>query len=151
MVLTMQQLQAKMNNLKDISKHKIVGSAIYKASLPMEQAQKSILNSKTQKKTGRLDESIGRIRVPISKATDVGQVRIGPRVGGKYKGYHGHLIEFGTKERYTKSGKYTGKGPKLPYIQPAYVREINNVRDQIVGNMQRILNRWVKTGRIAEI
>jgi hypothetical protein len=151
MVLTIPQLQAKMNNLKQINQHKIIGSAIYKSALPMVDAQKTILNAKTKKKTGNLDASIGRVKVPIQKAREIGAVRVGPRVGGKYRGNHGHLIEFGTKDRYTKAGKYTGKGPRLPFVAPAFLQQEGNVRSQIAKNMQTILNRWVKTGRIAEV
>jgi len=32
---------------------------------------------------------------------------------------HAHLIEFGTKPRHWKTGKYTGIGPARPYMMPA--------------------------------
>lgn len=151
MVLTIPQLQAKMNNLKQINQHKILGSAIYKSAKPMEDAQRTIVLSKTKRRTGNLVTSIGRVRVPFTRAKELGTVKVGPRVKGKYKGNHGHLIEFGTKDRYTKAGNYTGKGPRLPFVAPAFFQTQGTVRGQIAKNMQTILNRWAKTGRIAEV
>jgi len=32
---------------------------------------------------------------------------------------HAHIIEYGTKPRYQKSGRYTGIGPAKPFFRPA--------------------------------
>src|SRR5690606_41294352 len=37
----------------------------------------------------------------------------------KPKGSHRHLVEYGTKSRYTKKGQYRGKMPKIPFMAPA--------------------------------
>ncbi len=160
-------IDRKLRNLNDLSKHKIVGSAIFKAAKPILEAQKQILVSKTQRKTGNLERSLGRVRVPIKKANMIGVVQVGPRIGGrkpkgsvintgaKNMGYHGHLIEFGTNFRRTKSGfgsgaKGTGYGPKLPFIAPAYTKEIGNVRSNIYKNLNQVFNTWVRTEKVGE-
>jgi len=84
-------------------------------------------------------------------------VNIGPRVGGGFKGYHAGLLEFGTKNRppggwYAKfpNARPTKSAPR-PYIEPAYRRTIGEVRTGIYTNMNRIFDRWVKTGRIVPV
>lgn len=37
----------------------------------------------------------------------------------KPKGAHRHLVEYGTKNRYTKNGAHRGKMPKMPFMGPA--------------------------------
>ena len=48
------------------------------------------------------------------------QIYMGPRRGGGFKGYVGHLIEYGTAPRRTESGRNTGSGPALPFMRPAF-------------------------------
>lgn len=37
----------------------------------------------------------------------------------KPKGAHRHLVEYGTKKRYTKKGQHRGKMPAKPFMAPA--------------------------------
>ena len=149
-MITPKQMVIRLENLKAVTKHKIMGSALYAAAKPIEDAQKKILSAKTTKRTGNLDKSIGRVRVSIRKANELGTVRIGPRRGGVYRGFHGHLIEFGTKDRYTKKGKYTGRGPSLPFVAPSYNEKMGESRAILGKELYRVINRWAKTGKIVE-
>jgi hypothetical protein len=146
-----EELDRKMKRLPLVFTHKIVGSAIFKSAKPAVDATKMILLTKTKRRTGNLVESIGRVRTPIKKANEIGEVKVGPRVGGRYKGFHGHLIEFGTKDRYTKANKYTGRGPRLPYIAPAFAQTHKLVLSNVEKNMWIIIRRYLKTGIISEI
>ena len=82
---------------KDLGKEKTADQTIKKAlSFVGLKAQNNINN-----KSGTLSESIG---VYKDKAAQEKKGRsfgafVGPRIFGKWKGYHGHLVEFGTKER----------------------------------------------------
>jgi hypothetical protein len=49
--------------------------------------------------TGNLKRSIGVERVSIGLSGGTGVVQLGPRRGGGFKGYHGHLIEYGKTNR----------------------------------------------------
>lgn len=149
--LTPQQMNIRLENFKQISQHKILGSMFYAAAKPMEDEQKRVLNQVTTKRTGNLEKSIGRVRVPIKKANELGAVRVGPRRGGQYKGYHGHLIEFGTKDRYTKRGKYTGRGPRLPFVEPAYRNKKDEVESRMGVEIGKVLKRWERSGKIQAI
>ena len=46
---------------------------------------------------------------------------------------HSHLIEFGTEDRYHRSGKFVGKGPKIPFFQ----RGIENGAERMIRAFSR--------------
>jgi HK97 gp10 family phage protein len=98
-------------------------------------------------KTGKLERSIGAIKPPIHKATEIGIVKIGPRRGGIYKGYHGHLIEYGHRI-VTKKGKTVGKTRPKPFIEPAFnvtkKRVENNIADSIGKKLISFMKRTIK-------
>jgi hypothetical protein len=70
-------------------------------------------------KTGNLLRSVGTIGIPQDIA-----LLVGTRKGGGYKGWHGHLLENGTQERFrrTKAGKQvpTGKVRATHFFEEAY-------------------------------
>lgn len=137
----------KLNNLTVLNQHKIMGSVIYTSSKPMEDEQKRQLLSKTEQKTGNLVKSIGRKRVPIRKAKEIGTVQIGPRIGGGFKGHHGHLLEFGHKK--VLWGRRTNERVKpYPFVEPAYKTKMQEVRNNMAKNLNTVLKRWAKTGKI---
>src|SRR5690348_5324596 len=55
--------------------------------------------------TGHLVDSIGVVKGSFNQVKslqrEIGQVSVGPRRGGRYKGWAGHLVEYGTKARFT--------------------------------------------------
>jgi len=88
--------------------------------------------------TGKLKRSIGR-RFKFYRGTGTDVVVIGPRqrrgdekvrstgllstkttIIKAIEGYHGHLVEYGTVARYTKSGAFRGIGPAQPFMRPAW-------------------------------
>lgn len=93
------------------------------------EAKRNLL-AKTTKRTGNLEKSIG---VVTGKGKYSANVLITTRTTGKFKGAHGHLIEFGTKphdikprkKRWLKLGNLFLKlikhpGSKaLPFLGPA--------------------------------
>jgi len=51
---------------------------------------------------------------------------------------HAHIIEYGTKPRYQKSGRYTGIGPAMPFFRPAVDANKGRIQHDIItkiGNM----------------
>lgn len=146
----------RLNNLTLLNQHRIMGSVIYKSSKPMEDEQKRQLQSKTstinpttkKPNTGNLLRSIGRKRVAFSKAREIGTVRVGPRIGAGYKGHHAHLLEFG--HRKVLWGRRTNERVKAySFIEPAYRVKMPEVRAGFARNLNYVLNRWKKTGRIS--
>lgn len=101
-VLGDKQLDRLFDQLRDSQKRSIVISAFRKASKPMLMAIKANLISRTKaKSSGNLAKSLGYR--PVSRMSIL---HLGARTFGNFKGYHSHLIERGTGERYytTQSG-----------------------------------------------
>jgi HK97 gp10 family phage protein len=94
-------------------------------------------------KTGRLEESIGVIKPTLRKATEIGIVKVGPRRGGSYKGYHGHLIEFGHRI-VTRKGKTVGKTNPKPFMRPAFEQTKERIQDNIGKILSRKLTSYMK-------
>jgi len=79
----------------------------------------------------------GAIDWAFSKRTGIGKVGI---IRGMAP--HAHLIEFGTKARYWKTGKYTGVGPDRPYMMPAieyqrplFLQRVKYATQQAIGKV----------------
>ncbi|HYF69088.1 MAG TPA: hypothetical protein VD884_13185 [Ohtaekwangia sp.] len=72
--------------------------------------------------TLNLTESIGVTKEPARTLVNraVGQIQVGPRRKGKYKGFHGHWFEYGTTVRETKSGANRGNITPDPFMEPAF-------------------------------
>lgn len=105
--------------------------------------------------TGNLVDSIGVVKGSFNQVKslqrDVGQVTVGPR-RGKYKGNAAHLVEYGTKGRYTKGkGKrigyknaYRGVMPKKPFMEPSFVQTKSEVESRINVEIGRKLYSFMK-------
>lgn len=111
--------------------HRILGAANTAAAKPLIASAKSMV----AKKSKRLEKSIGAVKISTRKATEIGTVHVGPRRGGGHKGYHGHLVELGTVERFHKSGKSTGVMPKLPFMRPSFER----TQAQIISSQKELI------------
>ena len=94
--------------------------------------------------TGNLTRSIGIIN---GRGQGKGEsVYVGPRRGGGYYGYHGHLLEYGTGPRYNSKGAYRGHVAPFPFMRPAaevglpeaYVLIKDQLREIITGGFQNI-------------
>lgn len=101
---------------KDLT-HQTLGAAHLAAAKPLIDKAKLLA---PEGPTGNLVDSIGGEKTSIKKADVVGEVKAGPRRTRKYRGHHGHLVEFGTKPRATKKGWRRGIMPKHPFMEPAF-------------------------------
>lgn len=89
-------------------------------------------------KTGNLADSIGVVKVGISKGGNVGQVSVGPRRGGGHRGYHGHLIEYG------KTNRDGTRTQTKPFMAPAFDSTKSEVERGIADNIGRRLSAYMK-------
>lgn len=88
--------------------------------------------------TGNLADSIGIVNE--KKGRELGAVGIGPRRRGGFKGFAGHLVEFGTKRRRTKTtGANRGVMPKKPFVEPAW----DSTKDVVLGRIEKELSAQV--------
>lgn len=119
-------------HLPDAVSHKTIGAANFAAAKPLIRAEQRLA---PEGPTGNLVDSIGAVKTPLRKANVVGEVLVGPRRKGGYKGFAGHLLEFGTKARRTKKGANRGKGPVKKFAKPAYEQTKEEVRKGIITQL----------------
>lgn len=128
-VTGLKELDLMLRQMTPELNHRILGAANVASAKPLVATAKSLV---AKGSTKRLEKSIGAVKISTRKSTEIGTVHVGPRRGGGHKGYHGHLVEFGTVERFHKSGKSTGIMPKLPFMRPAFER----TKDQVIATQK---------------
>lgn len=95
---------------------------------------------------GYLVDSIGVVKgnynQVVSLQRAIGSITVGPRRGGGFKGWAAHLIEYGTRERYTQGkGKirrlaihaFRGLVSARPFMLPAF----NATKDLILNSINQ--------------
>jgi HK97 gp10 family phage protein len=125
---------------------KVLNDTLKKSAKPLIEEAKNLV----KKKSGELAKSIGSI--PGRGKARGQQISVGPRRGGRYKGYHAHLVEYGTAMRkldkprlVTLNGKtvtitHTGSMPARPFMRPAYDAKIGAVQEEIKKEFRSILD-----------
>lgn len=91
--------------------------------------------------TGNLADSIG---IETPSRGDLGEIRVGARRKGGFKGFAGHLIEFGTRLRMTKKGAIRGKLKPAPFVEPAFEQTIGQVEQNIVKEEAAEVKKFLK-------
>lgn len=128
--------------------HRVMGSAHLDAAKPLIDSAKGIVISREKtKNTGRLEESIGGIKISQRKSNEIGMVQVGPRrKKGTYRGYHGHLVEYGHRlVSSKKSGKrQIGFVRPYPFMRPAFDKTKDQVSRNIVESVQKKLMSFMK-------
>lgn len=109
--------------------HKVLGDAHFAAAKPLVEREKLLA---PEGPTGNLVDSIGAYKVPVKRANIVGEVVVGPQRRGGKRGYAGHLVEFGTRQRKNRRGANRGIMRKKPFALPAWRSEKNNV-EKLIG------------------
>lgn len=128
-VTGLKELDNALRGLSVDMNHRLLGAANKAAGKPLEDTEKRTVR---KGKTNNLVNSIKRVLVPIKKADNIGVVLVGPQGKGSN---HAGLVEYGTRDRYHKSGKYVGRMPPFPYVRPAF----NATKDQILNNQTKLI------------
>lgn len=121
--------------------HKIIQSANVQAVKPL--VEKAKLTA-PEGPTGNLVDSIGAVKLPARRATSLGEVHVGPRRGGKNKGHHGHLIEYGTSIRRNKKGANRGRIKADPFMEPSWDSTKGLVQSRVNDELGKSLYRFMK-------
>jgi HK97 gp10 family phage protein len=121
--------------------HKVLGTAHADAAKPLVQREKSLAPVGS---THNLVDSIGVVKSSIARAGSLGEVRVGPRKRGRYKGFAAHLIEYGTRPRRTKKGANRGFLRPEPFAEPAFNQTKGVVQAGIVTSIGKVLVRTMK-------
>jgi len=91
--------------------------------------------------TGNLVDSIGAVRLRKER---LGTVWVGPRRKGGKKGFAGHLVEFGTKQRQTKNGADRGVMPKNPFAERSVNKTKGQLEQGLADSAAKVVTRTLK-------
>jgi HK97 gp10 family phage protein len=136
-----QAIDAVVRDLPAQMNHQVLGAAHMLSAKPLVEKEKLLA---PEGPTGNLVDSIGATRTSISKANSIGEVRVGPRRKGVFKGFAGHLVEFGTKRRSTKNGANRGVMRAKPFVKPAFALTKGQIERSIAENIAKVLLRTMK-------
>lgn len=142
------EIDTLLKGLPNQVNHRVMGAAHVDAAKPLINVAKSIVARREKvTSTGRLENSIGPVKLSQRKAKEVGMVHVGPvRKKGKYFGYHGHLVEYGHR---LVSSKKTGKRnigfvKPYPFMRPAFDQTKSQVENNITNSVQKKLMSYMK-------
>lgn len=144
------QLNDQLNKLAQSLGSKEVQDSLVKGAKPLIEQAKA--NVASHKDSGDLENSIGPI---IGRGENVGTVTVGPRRGkGKNaKGWHAHLLEYGTAphlikavnkkalklaEGFAASVSHPGT-PASPFMRPAWDAKHSEVEKEIAKSLKDAL------------
>ena len=116
--------------------HTIVGQAAFQAAKPLVERMKGLA---PEGPTGNLVDAIGAVKMSLSRADRVGEVRVGPRVNKPFRGFHGHLNERGTVRRHTRAGADRGVMPAKPFVAPAWAQTQSIVEGSMLNDLQKVI------------
>ena len=155
-VLGMNELLKNLKTLPDKVQKRILVGAVRAGAKPIVKEARSLV----PKDTGNLKKSIGVTKFRTRKKSLV-WFQVSPRTGGKYDGWYGNFIEYGTYaeldhplvrpstgKRGEKRAKVVAKGfglkPK-PYMRPAFEKEgensIKSVKEYIAKRLDKELSK----------
>jgi len=127
-------LEGFFNDLSTFNQRKIFFESFRKASVPLVAAAKA---GAPMGKTGNLRRSIGTMQEPTRRiAILVGALR-------QRKGWHGHLIESGTKERVRRSGGSTGSVRGTQFFERAFNQTERQVNDALENEWYQAIDRTI--------
>lgn len=129
------ELDAALKGLPDQVSERILYQAHIDAAFPLVAAAHFLA---PVGKTGNLADSIGIERVGVKRGGEIGQIQVGPRRGGSFRGFHGHLIEFGKTNR---DGSMTA--PR-PFMEPAFERTKGQVENGISNFLSKRITNFLK-------
>ena len=126
---------------KEMSNHDALGKAHLQSAKILVEKEKLLA---PEGPTGNLVDSIGSVRTPFKKANGIGEVVVGPRRKGRFKGFAGHLVEYGTKRRKNKKGANRGTMLKKPFARPAFEQTKTSLKDSVKVNLKKIVVKALK-------
>lgn len=94
--------------------------------------------------TMNLTKSIGVEKESYGRSETLGIVRAGVR-RGRFRGNHGHLLEYGTRKRATRSGANRGIGPVKQFMRPSYNQTKNQIESIIKYQVSRKIVQYIKS------
>ena len=134
------EIDEAIRHLPDAVQDSIVGAANMKAAKPLVEKEKQLAPVGA---THNLVESIGAIRKG-KRGNIIGEVWVAPRRRRPYKGFAGHLNEFGTVVRRTRKGANRGAMPIQRFAKPAWTATKDAVERAIRSELGKSVIRTMK-------
>lgn len=140
------EIDAVLRGLPLLLSDRLLSNSFTDAAKPMVEAIKRFTPTG---ETDNLINSIGIVKERnIIDGKALGQIQIGPRRKGKYKGWHGHLLEYGHKSRKKEGGKGKDFVPAHPFMEPGsdQTREVvlARINTSIGTKVTQFIKRTVK-------
>ena len=123
------------------SKTRMIQNSAVTSLRPIAKTAKQNLKSRTKKGTGNLYKSI---QVSRQDKFMIGAFVKARRVRGRYFGHTSHLIDLGTKERTTGSGRRTGKVKATKFWSDAVLSNERQVDDRFNLELNKNMNNYIK-------
>jgi hypothetical protein len=140
------KLDFMMGDFELIDKRQAIMNALRRGSRNMVAGGKRNLASRNKKHKGHLSKSF-----KTKSSKKLVSVYAGFSRSGENKGNHAHLVDRGTRKRWTKKGKYTGsvsrnspqKGTKFwtDVVKEQGKKTMNNLMNTINQELIKIINR----------
>ncbi len=135
------RIKAFLKELPTAVNHKVMTDVNYQAAKIVVEKEKLLA---PEGPTGNLVDSIGAVKMSYKNAQKVGEVLVGPRRKRPYRGFAGHLVEFGTRRRKTRKGANRGVMPKKPFAKPAFDQTKSRIPGAIAGALSKVVIKVMK-------
>ena len=131
------ELREQLKRLDDATAGKALRNA---AMAAMRIARKDAKKRAPEGPTGNLKRAIKvRSFTGVQGLAAVAGVYVDPRIAP-----HWHLVEFGTQDRRTKSGKRTGRATPKPFIRPAFDDNRLQIIEKFRSNLAKGIEKRLK-------
>lgn len=135
------EIDAVLRNLPKALSHKVLGAAHADAAKIVVAREKELAPVGA---THNLVDSIGSVKTSLKRANLEGEVKVGPRKRGRYKGFHGHLIEYGFTTRLKPGNPGKRKVKARPFAEPAFRQTKREVEKQIGVSIGKVVLRTMR-------
>lgn len=140
-----EKLEAFFRSMRRSEKYQLVMQAYEQATEPLIAESKGELVRKLKRRSRTLNlyNSLGFVPGKKNGNSNYVEAKVGARRYGKYKGYHGHLIDAGTATRQTRKGFNRGRMPATNFFTNAVTNTEQKVttelREQMIANLQKLI------------
>lgn len=126
-----------VENLADVDKDKVIKEGLRNATNLFINAGRRNLKARLKNQKGVTGNLLKSFKNKVKKN------KLGALGGFNKLGNHAHLVDSGTKDRYTKSGKYTGKMPANYFWSAAISSEQNSAMNKVFEGINRGITRII--------
>lgn len=139
------KLEAFFRSMRRSEKYQLVMEAYEEATQPLTEESKGqlIRKLKRRSKTFNLHTSLGFVPGKKNGNSNFIEAKVGARRFGKFKGYHGHLIDAGTATRQTRKGFNRGRMTPTNFftdsVKNTEFKVTAELREQMKANLQKLI------------